>query len=276
MINTTFNMNQQVSNIKPSTKEINGRLWGANAGNWAKIQEGCCRAVYVEVIKKLALKKGTLLLDVGCGAGVASQLAFSENATITGLDASADLLNIARKRVPDGDFMIGDIESLPYENGTFDIVTGYNSFQYAGNPLLALKEARRVAKQGATIVIVTWGEPENMEAASIVTSLRPLLPPPPTGAPGPFALSDEAALRSFVSQAGLEPIEVFDVDSPWHYADLATGLRGLRSTGVACKAIENSSQRAVDQAHTEALMPFKQPDGSYKIGACFRCVIAKV
>jgi SAM-dependent methyltransferase len=271
-----LDMNQQVSDIKPSTKEVNGRLWGARARDWADIQEGGCRAVFDAVVKKLNLNETSLLLDVGCGAGKATQLAAAQNARVSGLDASADLLEIAKSRVPKGDFMVGDIESLPYENGTFDVVTGYNSFQYAGNPIVALKEARRVAKQGATIVIVTWGEPQNMEAAALVGSLRPLLPPPPKGAPGPFALSDEAALRSFVTQAGLEPVEVFDVDSPWHYADIETALRGLRSSGVARKAIENTSQSAVDEAHTEALLPYQQPDGSFMIGACFRCVIAKV
>ena len=104
-----------------------------------------------------------------------------------------------------------------------------------------------------------------MEATSLVAALKPLLPPPPPGAPGPFALSDETALRSFAAAAALEPLDLFDVHSPWHYADLATALRGLRSSGVAARAIENSSTEAVDEVHTKALMPFRQPDGSYKV-----------
>lgn len=102
-----------------------------------------------------------------------------------------------------------------------------------------------------------------------------LLPPPPPGSPGPFALSDETALRSFAAAAALEPLDVFDVDSPWHYADLPTALRGLRSSGVAARAIENSSAQAVDEAHTKALMPFRHPDGSYKVGATFRCLVTR-
>ena len=83
-----------------------------------------------------------------------------------------------------------------------------------------------------------------MEAATLSAALRPLLPPPPPGAPGPFALSDEAALRVCASGAGLESLEVFDVDSPWQYSDLSTALRGLSSAGVAVRAIENSSEDA--------------------------------
>jgi hypothetical protein len=40
---------------------------------------------------------------------------------------------------------------------------------------------------------------------------KPLLPSPPPGAPGPFALSEASALRALAEAAGLEPIEVFDV-----------------------------------------------------------------
>jgi hypothetical protein len=123
---------------------------------------------------------------------------------------------------------------------------------------------------------MTWGPPAGMEAASLVAALRPLLPPPPPGAPGPFALSDQGALRAFAEAAGLEPVEVMDVDSPWVYADLATALRGLGSSGVAARAAGQVGREAVDAAHAAALAPFVQPDGSYRVGAMFRCLIARV
>jgi hypothetical protein len=140
---------------------------------------------------------------------------------------------------------------------------------------VALREARRVTKPGAHVVVMTWGKPDGMEAASLIASLRSLLPPPPSGAPGPFALSDETALRTFATGAGLESVEVFDVDSPWQYPDLSTALRGLRSTGVAVRAIENSSEEAVNEAHSKALTRFRQSDGSFRIGATFRCLLAR-
>ena len=122
---------------------------------------------------------------------------------------------------------------------------------------------------------MTWGNPEGMEAAAVVAALRPLLPPPPSGASGPFALSDVSALRSFAAEAGLSPLEVFDVDSPFVYPDEATAPRGLNSAGVAVRAMENSGEQAVTRAHAEALAPFRQPDGSYRIKATFRCLLAR-
>jgi SAM-dependent methyltransferase len=260
---------------KQTTSAVNGRLWGAAAADWAEIQEGRCRPVYLATFDRVALKAGTNYLDVGCGAGLAAQIAAERGARVSGLDAAENMLAIARARVPNGDFHMGELESLPFPDDSFDVVTGFNSFQFAADPTAALAEAKRVAKPGSKIVVMTWGQPEGMEAASLVMALRPLSPPPPPGAPGPFALSDETALRTFASAAGLEPLEVFDVDSPWRYADLPTALRGLRSAGVAVRAIENSSAAAVDEAFTKALTPFRQPDGGYLIGATFRCLVTR-
>ena len=263
------------SQTNPRTAGINGRPWGARARDWADIQEGGCRPVYLAVFERVGLRAGMRCLDAGCGAGMASQIAAERGALVSGLDAADNLLAIARERVPAGDLRVGDLEGLPFADHSFDLVTGFNSFQFAGNPGLALAEARRVTRPGGHVAIVTWGSPEGMEAASLLAALRPLLPPPPPGAPGPFALSDQAALRAFATDAGLDPADIFDVDSPWQYPDLATALRGLGSSGVAARAIETHGREAVDSAHAAALAPFRTAAGKYTIGASFRCLLAR-
>lgn len=263
--------------LKPrtATATANGRLWGARALDWSELQEPLFRPVYEAVFKRAGLQAGMHYLDVGCGAGLAVQMAGKLGAKVSGIDAAQSLLDIAKARSPNADLQLGDLEELPFGDGRFDMVTGFNAFQYAGNPVRALGEAKRVAKPGANVVIVTWGPPEGMQAASLVAALRPVLPPPPPGAPGPFALSNEATLRAFAAQAGLAPIEMFDVESPWHYASLDHGLRGLKSAGVGVRAIEHSGEDKVDDAHRQALAPFAQADGSYRVAATFRCLIAR-
>lgn len=256
------------------TSQVNGRLWGARARDWAEIQEGQCAAAYRAVLDHAGIGPGMRHLDVGCGAGMAAAMAASRGAAVAGIDAADALLAVARERVPGGDFRQGDIEALPFADDSFDLVTGFNAFQFAADPARALREAGRVTRPGGMIVIMTWGEPAGMEAASVVGALRPLLPTPPPGAPGPFALSDEAALRGFAMAGGLRPGKVFDVDCPWTYPDEATALRGLNSSGVACRAMEQSGEEAVVAAHRAALAPFRQADGGLRIGARFRCLVA--
>lgn len=256
------------------TASVNARLWSARAQDWADFQEGLCRPAYLAVFDQVGIEAGGRYLDVGCGAGMALHLAAERGALVAGLDVAINLLEIARSRVPSGNIHHGELEYLPFIDDTFDLVTGFNSFQFAEDPELALREARRVTKPGGHVVIVTWGNPEGMDAASLVAALRPLLPASPVGTPGPFFLSDEEVLRTFAAQADLAPQQVFDVDSPWYYPDLATALRGLTSAGVAVRAIEHSGEDAVINSYTSALAPFRQSDGSYKIGATFRCLTA--
>jgi SAM-dependent methyltransferase len=255
--------------------EANGRIWGARVADWALIQEPQCAPAYRAVFGKAPVGSETRLLDAGCGAGMALRLAADLGADVSGMDASAALLEAARSRVPGARLEHCDLEALPFDDDAFDVVTGFNSFQYAADPVVALQEARRVTRPGGAVFVMTWGAPAGMEAAALVAALKPLLPPPPPGDGGPFALSEPGKLEELGQAAGLAPLEVFDVVAPWSYPDLETALRGLGSSGVAVKAAETSGQDALDAAHEAALAPFRQPDGSYRIGASFRVLMAK-
>lgn len=264
-----------LDNAKPKTAEEHGRLWGDRARDWADFQEATVRPVFEAVLERTRVGPGSRYLDVGCGAGMAAEIAAARGAEVSGIDAAEAMLSIARSRVPAGDFRQGDLEDLPFADEWFDVVTGFNSLQYAQNPVAALSEVRRVAKRRGFVVIMTFGDPSGMEAAALITTLKPLLPPPPPDAPGPFALSDETALRRFATDAGLQPVDVFDVDSPWIYADEAAALRGLTSTGNAVRAMEQISEDRVTEAYANAIAAFRQPDGSVRASAWFRCLLAR-
>ncbi|MCU0903560.1 MAG: methyltransferase domain-containing protein [Tabrizicola sp.] len=261
--------------LSSGTARANGAWWGASARDWAMIQEGQFRPGYEAVLAHCEVGPGTAYMDSGCGAGMAAEIAAARGALVSGFDAAEALLDIARERVPGGDFRLADMEAVPFADGSFDLVTGFNAFQFAGDQVRALSEARRVARPGGRVVVMTWGDPEGMEAAAIVGALRPLLPAQPPGAAGPFALSDKDKLRGLAVAAGLVPEDVVDVDSGWRYPDEATAVRGLGSSGVAARAKGLVGSDAVDEAHRAALVPFRQPDGSFRIGASCRFLVAR-
>jgi ubiquinone/menaquinone biosynthesis C-methylase UbiE len=247
---------------------------GTRATDWSRLQEPLFTPAYEAALRRAGVQAGTRYLDVGCGAGLAAHMAAALGASVCGLDASDALLQVARTRTPAAEFRTGDIEQLPYDDASFDVITGFNSFQYAGNPVRALREARRVLRKSGRVIVMTWGRPEGMPAAQLLAALRPLLPPAPAGAPGPFALSDETTLRGFATEGGLQVLEVFDTETPWVYPDLATALRALKSSGVAARAVEQSGEAAVDQAHASVFANHRLPDGSYRISATFRSLLA--
>jgi SAM-dependent methyltransferase len=253
---------------------FNGPLWSSSARDWADIQEGQLRTAYEAVLTQSGVGPQTDYLDAGCGAGMAAAMAAARGARVSGLDAAAALLDIARERVPGGDFRLGDLEVMPFADASFDVVTGFNSFQFAADPGRALREARRVARPGGTVVVLTWGDPQGMEAAQVLGALRHLAPSPP-GTPGPFALSDGDKLQQAAAAGGLVTDALMQVDCPWTYPDEATALRGFASSGGAARARGLVGTAEVDAAHRAALAPFRQNDGSFRMNATFKFLVAR-
>src|SRR4029079_6078895 len=97
-------------------------------------------------------------------AGLALVIARDRGAQVSGLDASEALVSIARTRLPRARIEVGDMEELPFDNESFDAVTSFTSLQFAGNPIGALKEARRVLRSGGRIGVYVWGPKEDCEA----------------------------------------------------------------------------------------------------------------
>ena len=167
------------------------------------------------------------------------------------------------------------LEELPWADASFDVVTGFNAFQYAAHPVKALREARRVAVPGAEVFIATWGAAQDCEAAGYLRALGALSPPPPPGAPGPFALSEPGALERLAVAAGLTPGEHLEVECTWYYAEIDTALRGLLSAGPAVRAVRHSGEERVRRAVTAAITPFRTARGGYRIENTFRCLVAR-
>jgi SAM-dependent methyltransferase len=260
------------------TATINGELWGVKAEPWSEIQEGQVLPLYEATFDVAGVRAGTALLDAGCGSGLALQLALKRGAVVTGLDASAALLEIARDRVPDAELRIGELEELPYAEDTFDVATAFNSVQYAGDPRHALSELARVVCPGGLVAVATWGQPQDCQITAVLGEVMPLMPPPSPDAPhdGPFALSEPGCLEAFVSAAGLQPVETREVACPMVYPDLDTAVRGQASSGVVVMAVRHAGEHAVDDALRRSLAQFTAANGRVRIPNTFRFIVARV
>ena len=264
------------------SQAIQAALWGRNPADWASIQEVTSAKCYEYVLDQLQLKPTDNLLDIGCGSGFFCSLAAARmniNKTakapaVTGSDATVPLLEEARQRAPELAFITGDMESLPFDDEKFDTVTGFNSFQYAASVPNALKEAYRVLKPGGRLVTMIWGNKEDCEAATYLAAVGRLLPPPPPGAPGPFALSEGKRLEELLTAAGFEITNTIDQPTTWDYPDLATAIKGLLSAGPATRAIDHSGYEKVYATISEAAQPYLQPNGHVIYHNKFRIVMA--
>jgi SAM-dependent methyltransferase len=255
------------------TSAVQGKLWGSRAADWANLQEPGSAPLYRKLIEIAGIRSGTRVLDVGCASGYFDRLAADAGADVTGFDASEQLLEIARTRLPEGEFIQGEIESLPFADGSFDVVSGFNSFQYAGSPVDALREAKRVSR--GIVSAAVWGQADHCDLAAYLAALGSCLPPPPPGAPGPFALSDPGALEGLLAQAGLEVEHAEEVMCVWDYPDIDTAVRGLSSAGPAVRAIEHSGEETVTKAIVASLEPYRRNDGGYYVENGFLLVVSR-
>jgi SAM-dependent methyltransferase len=253
---------------------VQGTLWGAASEDWATLMEPQHHALFDAVLAEGRFIPGTRVLDVGCGSGLFAQLIAARGCSVSGFDASEPMLAIARRRTLHGTFHHGDIEALPFPDESFDIVTGINSFQYAADTRHALLEARRVAKPGAQVFVATWGLPQKCEAAKYLAAIQPLLPPKPSGAGGPFALSEEPVLRALVVSAGMTPVCVKDVDVTWQFESLDMALSAMLSAGPSSLAIRTSGFEVVRNTLQQVIAPFRLSNGGYRLENQFRYLLA--
>jgi ubiquinone/menaquinone biosynthesis C-methylase UbiE len=98
-------------------------------------------------------------------------MAADRGAIVAGVDAAGPLIEVAAERTPEGDFRVGDMETLPWPDDSFDIVTGFSSFQFADDKARALGEARRVSRGQVAVVI-----PSRVPESGITQVFKPLFP----------------------------------------------------------------------------------------------------
>lgn len=243
---------------------MQGELWGTDAPRWAA-QEEQQRPLYAEVAERLGLGDGSEVLDVGCGSGAFLRLAADRGAAVTGLDASERLVEIARARVPGADIRVGDLEALPFDADSFDVVTGFNSFQFATDMTSALREATRVVRPGGRIVVQVWGRAERCDLTAMLAVVGPLLPSPPPSGPDGRALREPGVLEGLATAAGLTPVEAGDVVFDFIYPDEETMVATQLSAGLVALAAQLAGEENVRVAITSALAPFRAADGSYRL-----------
>ncbi|WP_439025708.1 class I SAM-dependent methyltransferase [Haloarchaeobius sp. DT45] len=93
------------------------------------------------------------VLDAGCGAGHLTRELGERGATVVGVDASPRMLQYARKRAPDADFLRADLGSpLPFSDGSFDGIASSLAFHYVRDWDALFGELRRVLTDDGWVV----------------------------------------------------------------------------------------------------------------------------
>jgi SAM-dependent methyltransferase len=258
-----------------TTAAIEGPDWSARARGWAELWAGLAQPAREEVAEATAIGAGMRFLDIGCGSGEMCVLASTRGATVSGVDAADGMIEIARRRLPEADLRVGPMELLPWDDGTFDVVTAFNALQFAADYAGALAEAARVVRRGGRVAICNWGRREDQEVLAVTAPLRAMEPPePPSPTPDPPPVREPGVLERLAREAGLQPTLAAEVDVPFELPDEATLQRAFLADAGPL-VVEHAGEEAVRRTIVEAAARFRRPDGSYRFENRFRYVVAE-
>ena len=203
-------------------------------------------------------------------------MAADRGARVAGIDAAKELIEIAAERVPEGDFRAGDIEVLPWEDDSFDLVTGFSAFQFADDKVRALREARRVSRGSVAVVI-----PTRVPESGIAAVFKPVFPLFVGDAlaslkeSGMFALSEPGKLDALLAAGDLAPSNDEEIECPIVFEDVDAAELAFMGAGPTQLAIENSGEATVARTVRSALEPFTDADGQVLLPAWYRAVLAQ-
>lgn len=130
------------------------------------------------------------VLDVGAGDGAIAEMLSPRAKSWTGIDASAQMVEAARRRLPALTFELGDAHDLPFRDHQFDDVLLFNVLPSATHPSKVLAECARVLRKGGRAAIITLDAHDHLDVTSAYGHLHAGFKP--------------SALRKLIDKSGLE------------------------------------------------------------------------
>ncbi|MEX2292252.1 MAG: class I SAM-dependent methyltransferase [Acidimicrobiales bacterium] len=214
--------------------------WGRRAVEFATLAEPANCREYVAVHHRLGITEGQRLLDIACGSGLAIELARIYGAECAGIDASARLVAVAQDRNPSSDIRVGDMQALPWDAGSFDVVTSFRGIW--GTTPEAVDEAHRVLAPGGRLAITVWGNVGKSPGGWMMAPFTWATDDKVQHQADMVSLGRPGIGEAFLTDRGFEVAERFETPFVFEFADPETYARGLAATGPAYEAIQSTGE----------------------------------
>jgi ubiquinone/menaquinone biosynthesis C-methylase UbiE/Fe2+ or Zn2+ uptake regulation protein len=160
---------ERLTGIKREHAELARRYFAENAADWDTTRALHVAEGEVERAMRSALgeRRVDSFLDLGTGTGRLLELFAPIYRRGIGIDASADMLAVARANldragIANAQVRMGDIYHLPFPRDSFDVITVHQVMHYLDDPERALAEAARVLRPGGRLLIVDFA-PHQLE-----------------------------------------------------------------------------------------------------------------
>jgi SAM-dependent methyltransferase len=185
------------------------------------------RGATAAVLEGAQLRPGMRVLDLASGVGepaIPIAEAVGPSGHVTGTDVGPGMIEfaaeLARKKGLDNiDFRVVDVETLPFPDNSFDVVSSRFGVMFFADQVKAFRECLRVLKPGGRVSFVAWGKREQPFLGSTMGILMKYVdaPPPDPDAPHAFMFGERGLLASKLKAAGFADAreEVRTVTGRW-------------------------------------------------------------
>ena len=260
-----------VVRVDPSNREQakawdgdEGEYWAANAD---RFDQGLA-TYHRPFMRAAAIGPHDQVLDIGCGTGQTTRDAAraATSGSALGVDLSSKMIDLARQlAIADGltnaEFEQADAQVHPFTPESFDVAISRTGAMFFGDQVAAFANIGRALRPSGRLVLLTWQPPPGnewiREFSSALAAGRQL-PMPPPDAPGPFSLADPDRVKSILTAAGFQDVELDGESGDMWFGrnadeayDFVLGLLGWMLEGLdgAGRTEALHSLRATIEAH---------------------------
>ncbi|MEI2616091.1 MAG: methyltransferase domain-containing protein [Thermomicrobiales bacterium] len=268
---------EQVDRVKQSMRQA-WNLPGAGYGEMAET----LRPAVERLIDAAGIAPGARVLDGATGAGIAAIEAARRDAIVTGVDFAEELISVARELAgaagqPAIHFDVGDIEDLPYDDASFDVVISSFGSIFAPRHDAVAYQLCRVLRPGGRLAFTAW-LPEEPNCRLMTITAR-YTPPPPPGSFSVFDWSDPAHLDAMLGPY-VEDISLIVDDVPWVASSPSDACdflfqRALGPTMFVFQRLDLPQKLALHSDAIELLSTCMQADGTVRLSRPYVIVTAR-
>jgi ubiquinone/menaquinone biosynthesis C-methylase UbiE len=227
-------------------------------------------------------QQGQTILDIAAGTGdlgfdIAERV--GQEGRVISADFAPEMVDVARRYgeargLENVEYRVLDAEIMDLDDDSVDGVVCRWGYMLMADPAGALKETRRVLRDGGPLAFAVWRTPDLNPWAAIpgmTLVQRGHLPAPEPGAPGIFALGEPDRIRGLVTGAGFGEPELEEIAFDFRYADFDDLWDVLvRIAGPLARAVNGlpgDEREATRAAIKQNVAPYRNADGSYSAPA---------
>ena len=235
--------------------------WNRCADSYVETFAGLTGETVPLVVEAAEIGPGTRVLEIGSGPGHVADLLAKAGASVTGVDFSSDMVEVAQKNHPEISFQQADAEQLPFEAGSFDAVVANFVVHHLARPEVVFAEVNRVLKPGGRFAFVVWGAPEEQSSIGAffgaVEAHHDL-----EGLPhGPlFGVIERTVYEPLLTGAGLVDCNLSTHGVTWRTDSLSPVLRGFWDWGNMA-SLPSETQKKIEETTRENAQPYEQNGG---------------